>query len=309
MAIEREDPGLQGNFYFCRAIKALEFKPTRIIKEINWTTTVLQNSSVLSLGMLCLIVTSVLQTSSIRSDLRRGCLPAFGVSSPLDDRLVTDVVLQFYTALWKVWLYVKDKRRGVYTVLKFSSWLMYTIPTCPDRVRTLMQRGHGNQRSAWLYFALPSEQAVNLCLAPAYLGACPPYPCTGRKASHASASSPPPPPPSCRLPFNSSSWLTGGESRLNYSLPSISFKFAFICTAPSRLFCCVRLWSGSRSESVSACCFVSYQLWCRPATVVHQNYRGLIVWACARMLMFLQGSCTFDSGILLLCGHQFLSWW
>lgn len=188
---------------------------------------------------------------------------------------------------------------------------MYTIPTCPDRVRTLMQRGHGNQRSAWLYFALPSEQAVNLCLAPAYLGACPPYPCTGRKASHASASSPPPPPPpSCRLPFNSSSWLTGGESRLNYSLPSISFKFAFICTA---LRCHVSsVVFGSEVEaaqSVSACCFVSYQLWCRPATVVHQNYSGLIVWACACMLMFLPGSCTFDSGILLLCGHRFLSWW
>lgn len=59
---------------------------------------------------------------------------------------------------------------------------MYTVPTsCPQTVRTLTQRGQGNQRSACLYFALPSEQAVNLCSAPAYLGACHPSPAQGER--------------------------------------------------------------------------------------------------------------------------------
>lgn len=60
---------------------------------------------------------------------------------------------------------------------------MYTIPPTPrpHRVRTLTQRGQGNQRSACLYFALPSEQAVNLCSAPAYLGACHPSPAQGER--------------------------------------------------------------------------------------------------------------------------------
>lgn len=59
---------------------------------------------------------------------------------------------------------------------------MYTIPaTCPHRVRTFTLRDLGNQRSVCLYFALPSEQAVNLCLAPAYLGSCHPSPAQGER--------------------------------------------------------------------------------------------------------------------------------
>lgn len=147
---------------------------------------------------------------------------------------------------------------------------MYTILTTrPHWVRTLTQRGQGNQRSACLYFALPSEQAVNLCSAPAYLGACHPSPAQGER-HHT-------PQPSILLllllpplspPQLSSPWLTGGGGcGLNYSLRSISPKFAFICSTLSLLFCGVCFLSGSRSESVSACCIVSYQLWHWPAIV------------------------------------------
>lgn len=59
------------------------------------------------------------------------------------------------------------------TVSKFSSRLMYAIPAaCPHGVRTLVQSGRGIQRSACFYFALLSEQAVNLWLARAYLVSC-----------------------------------------------------------------------------------------------------------------------------------------
>lgn len=141
-------------------------------------------------------------------------------------------------------------------------------------------RGQGKQRSACLYFALPSEQAVNLCSAPAYLGACRPRPCPGRKASHASALSPPPPSP--RLPL--CSVLLGWVKEVAADwiiLPfTISPKFAFICRALPLLFCCVCFLSGSRSESVSTCCFISYQLWHWPAIVMQRRNRAFIgVWA------------------------------
>lgn len=134
-----------------------------------------------------------------------------------------------------------------------------------------MQRGQGNQRSTCLYFALPSEQAVNLWLAPAYLGACHPSPAQGERhhTPQPSLLLSPPPPPSPQL---SSPWLTGGGGcRLNYSLRSISPKYAFICSALSLLFCCVCFLSGSHSESVSACCIISYQLWHWSAIVVRQK--------------------------------------
>lgn len=57
------------------------------------------------------------------------------------------------------------------------SWCCLNIPIMVNvhnphhRTRTLTQRGQGNQRSDCLYFALPSEQAVNLCSASAYLAA------------------------------------------------------------------------------------------------------------------------------------------
>lgn len=152
---------------------------------------------------------------------------------------------------------------------------MYTIPTtCPHRMRTLTQRGQGNQRSDCLYFALPSEQTVNLCSASAYLGICHPSPAQGERPQPSLLLfllllRPPHPLPSPQL---SSSWLTeGGGCRLNYFLHSISPKFAFICSLLSLLFCCVCFLSGSHSESVSACCIVSYQLWHCPAIVVMQK--------------------------------------
>lgn len=73
--------------------------------------------------------------------------------------------------------------------------------------------------------------------------------------SSSSASSFPSPSPQLSSP-----WLTGGGgSRLNYSPRSISPKFALICCVLSLFFCCVCFLSGSRSESVSACCIISYQ--------------------------------------------------
>lgn len=79
-----------------------------------------------------------------------------------------------------------------------------------------------------------------------------------------------------------SPWLTGGGGcGLNYSLRSISSKFAFIFSALSLLFCCVCLLSGSRSESVSACCVISYQLWHWPAIVVMQKETGFY-WCWSR---------------------------
>lgn len=120
-------------------------------------------------------------------------------------------------------------------------------------------RGQGKQRSACLYFALPSEQAVNLCSAPAYLGACHPRPCPGRKASHASALSPPPSP---RLTLYSVllGWVEEVAADWIILPFTISPKFAFICRALSLLFSCVCFLSGSRSESVSTCCIISNQL-------------------------------------------------
>lgn len=152
---------------------------------------------------------------------------------------------------------------------------MYTIPTTrPHRMRTLTQRGQGNQRSDCLYFALPSEQAVNLCSASAYLGACHLSPAQGERPQPSLLLFLLPLRPSLPLPSPqlSSPWLTeGGGCRLNYFLHSISPKFAFICSPLSLLFCCVCFLSGSHSESVSACCIVSYQLWHWPAIVVMQK--------------------------------------
>lgn len=143
---------------------------------------------------------------------------------------------------------------------------MYTIPTtCPHRIRTLTQRGQGNQRLDCLYFALPSEQAVNLCLASAYLGACHRSPAQGER-HHT-------PQPSLAFPwaqFSLADWRRWLQIEL-FS-PFHSPKFAFICSLLSLLFCCVCFLSGSRSESVSACCFVSYQLWQWPAIVVMQGF-------------------------------------
>lgn len=172
---------------------------------------------------------------------------------------------------------------------------MYTIPaTRPRRIRTLMQRGRGNRRSDCLYFALPSEQAVNLCSAPAYLGACHPSSARGRKG--------PPPRPQLGSP-----WLTGGGGcRLNYSPHSIPSTFAFICSPLSLLFCCVCPLSGSHSESVLACCVVSYQLWRWPAIAVMQRRSGDFLGVRAhlqrRRPRSSPGSAVLD--MLCLCTHQ-----
>lgn len=61
---------------------------------------------------------------------------------------------------------------------------------------------------------------------------------------------------------------------MNYSLRSISPKYAFICSALSLLFCCVCFLSGSHSESVSACCIISYQLWHWSAIAVRQKKKS-----------------------------------
>lgn len=145
---------------------------------------------------------------------------------------------------------------------------MCTIPTtCPHWVRTLMQRGQGNQRSTCLYFALPSEQAVNLWLAPAYLGACHPSPAQGER-HHT-------PQPSLlllRLPLSSVllGWLE--EVAADWIILSVPFlpsmhSFAVRCHFSS-VACFL---SGSHSESVSACCIISYQLWHWSAIVVRQK--------------------------------------
>lgn len=145
---------------------------------------------------------------------------------------------------------------------------MCTIPTtCPHWVRTLMQRGQGNQRSTCLYFALPSEQAVNLWLAPAYLGACHPSPAQGER-HHT-------PQPSLlllRLPLSSVllGWLE--EVAADWIILSVPFlpsmhSFAVRCHFSS-VACFL---SGSHSESVSACCIISYQLWHWSAIAVRQK--------------------------------------
>lgn len=158
---------------------------------------------------------------------------------------------------------------------------MYTgASTCPHSGRTFSRRGRGNQRSACRYFALPSEQAVNLCLASAYLRACHPSPAQGERHHTPQPSRPRAPPPPPPLPSHqlSSPWLSGGGGcRLNYSLRSISSKFAFIFAALSLLFCCVCFLSGSRSESVSACCVISYRLRRRPAMGVMQRENGRLL--------------------------------
>lgn len=144
---------------------------------------------------------------------------------------------------------------------------MCTIPsTCRHRVRTLTQRGQRKPRSAWLYFALPSEQAVNLCSAPAYLGACHPGPCPWEKGIYLS------PQPSL-LPrlLPPLAFLSGRmeEVTADWNISPVPFlpNPRFICRPLSLLSCCVCFLSGSRSESVLACCIGSYPLWHWPAIV------------------------------------------
>ncbi len=153
--------------------------------------------------------------------------------------------------------------------------------SCRPLVPTEWGHSHGEAKGIRgrlaFYFSLPSEQAVNLCSAPAYLGACHPSPAQGER-HHT-------PQPSLLLllpprtfPQLSSPWLTGGGGcRLNYSLRSISPKFAFICCVLSLLFCCVCFLSGSRSDSVSACCIVSYQSWHWFAIMVMQKRKRAFI--------------------------------
>lgn len=118
---------------------------------------------------------------------------------------------------------------------------MYTIAaTRPHRIRPLARRGRGNQRLDCLYFALPSEQAVNLCSA--LSGRLPSRPCPGRKASHASSFTPPFLPPQPRLSS------ADRRRRLQIELFSpllFSRRFASICRLLSLLLCPVCPLSGS----------------------------------------------------------------
>lgn len=127
---------------------------------------------------------------------------------------------------------------------------MYTIAaTCPRRIRTLARRGRGNQRLDCLYFALPSEQAVNLCSA--LSGRLPSRPCPGRKASHASSFTPPFLPPQPRL----SSPDRRRRRQIELFSPFLfSRRFASICRLLSLLLCPVCPLSGSLFFGVSACC-------------------------------------------------------
>ena len=64
--------------------------------------------------------------------------------------------------------------------LVYVFWLVVNVqnPSTahPRRVKPFMQGGQQQQRSACFYSAFPSEQAVNLCPDPPYLGAClPPW--------------------------------------------------------------------------------------------------------------------------------------
>ena len=150
-----------------------------------------------------------------------------------------------------------------------------------------MLRGQGNQRSVWLYFALSSEQAVNLC---GLILASATFVCPWRTASHASAlctSSLLLPPTQFRSP-----WLNGGGGcRLNYSLHSFSPEFAFICTVLSLLFCCVCFLSGSHSWSVTACCTILDQLWHWSAVLVIQNRNRPFIGVQAHLQKWLPGNC------------------
>lgn len=129
---------------------------------------------------------------------------------------------------------------------------MYTIAaTRPHRIRPLARRGRGNQRLDCLYFALPSEQAVNLCSA--LSGRLPSRPCPGRKASHASSFTPPFLPPQPRLSS------ADRRRRLQIELFSpllFSRRFASICQLLSLLLCPVCPLSGSLFFFLgfSACC-------------------------------------------------------
>ena len=149
----------------------------------------------------------------------------------------------------------------------------------PRRVKPFMQGGQQQRRSACFYSAFPSEQAVNLCPDPPYLGACLPAILAWSRDKGISTPNPPtlhpphpPPPPKNKQKSegeknphectNSGVWLSPGcLCRLNKfpvsRLDSPGFAFVFSGLSLCLLFVCI--FSRSHSDAVSAHCIFSDQ--------------------------------------------------
>ena len=163
---------------------------------------------------------------------------------------------------------------------------MYTIPTaCPHRVRTLTQRGRGKQRSARLYFALPSEQVVNLCSAPAYLGACHPSPlCPGRKGITRLS---PPSASSLLLAFSSAQFSLADWRRWLQIELFCPFHFSQVC-----------IHLQSAVTSLQRCLFVKWKPFRVCLNLLHRLISvvafGLQWWLCKKeigLLLMLEHIC------------------